>query len=133
MFLREFRLWRIYPRLTLVSELPDAFAGYANPSTVALCARCWVRFLVRVPNTGKRKSRTAVLLFCVGDPYGNRTHVSALRGPCLSLLTNGPWFVAILLYYIFSGLSIAFLNFFLKIPISSFLYVFRGVWQKYRR
>ena len=25
-----------------------------------------------------------------GDPYGNRTHVFAVRGRCLSLLTNGP-------------------------------------------
>ena len=27
-----------------------------------------------------------------GDPYGNRTHVFAVRGRCLSLLTNGPLF-----------------------------------------
>ena len=25
-----------------------------------------------------------------GDPYGNRTHVTAVKGPCLSRLTNGP-------------------------------------------
>ena len=25
-----------------------------------------------------------------GDPYGNRTHVTAVKGRCLSLLTNGP-------------------------------------------
>ncbi len=29
--------------------------------------------------------------FCFGDPYGNRTHVTAVKGPCLSLLTNGPY------------------------------------------
>ena len=65
-----------------------------------------------------REKEKAGLLSCflgVGDPYGNRTHVSALRGPCLSLLTNGPWFIAILLYYIFRGLSIVFLIFFKKI------------------
>ena len=28
--------------------------------------------------------------FCVGDPYGNRTHVTAVKGPCLNRLTNGP-------------------------------------------
>ena len=27
--------------------------------------------------------------FC-GDPYGNRTHVSAVKGRCLNRLTNGP-------------------------------------------
>ncbi len=26
-----------------------------------------------------------------GDPYGNRTHDSAVKGRCLNLLTNGPW------------------------------------------
>ena len=26
------------------------------------------------------------------DPYGNRTHVTAVKGPCLNLLTNGPSF-----------------------------------------
>ena len=24
------------------------------------------------------------------DPYGNRTHVTAVKGRCLNLLTNGP-------------------------------------------
>ena len=27
--------------------------------------------------------------FC-GDPYGNRTHVTAVKGRCLNRLTNGP-------------------------------------------
>ena len=26
-----------------------------------------------------------------GDPYGNRTHVTAVKGPCLNRLTNGPY------------------------------------------
>ena len=30
----------------------------------------------------------------VGDPYGNRTHDSAVKGRCLNLLTNGPGMVA---------------------------------------
>ena len=29
-----------------------------------------------------------------GDPYGNRTHVTAVKGPCLNRLTNGPSLVA---------------------------------------
>ena len=28
--------------------------------------------------------------FRFGDPYGNRTHVTAVKGPCLNRLTNGP-------------------------------------------
>ena len=32
--------------------------------------------------------------FFHGDPYGNRTHVTAVKGPCLNRLTNGPMMVA---------------------------------------
>ena len=28
--------------------------------------------------------------FYYGDPYGTRTHVTAVKGRCLNLLTNGP-------------------------------------------
>ena len=28
--------------------------------------------------------------FLFGDPYGNRTHITAVKGRCLNLLTNGP-------------------------------------------
>ena len=28
--------------------------------------------------------------FFFGDPYGNRTHITAVKGRCLNLLTNGP-------------------------------------------
>ena len=28
-----------------------------------------------------------------GDPYGNRTHVTAVKGPCLNRLTNGPYII----------------------------------------
>ena len=28
--------------------------------------------------------------FCAGDPYGTRTHVTAVKGRCLNHLTNGP-------------------------------------------
>ena len=29
-------------------------------------------------------------VFIFGDPYGNRTHVTAVKGRCLNRLTNGP-------------------------------------------
>ena len=28
--------------------------------------------------------------FLFGDPYGNRTQITAVKGRCLNLLTNGP-------------------------------------------
>ena len=36
----------------------------------------------------KRSHPNGWLLF--GDPYGNRTHVTAVKGRCLNRLTNGP-------------------------------------------
>ena len=30
------------------------------------------------------------MVFIFGDPYGNRTHVTAVKGRCLNRLTNGP-------------------------------------------
>ena len=45
----------------------------------------WVRFGMRIT---KRSHPNGWLLF--GDPYGNRTHVTAVKGRCLNRLTNGP-------------------------------------------
>ena len=42
----------------------------------------------------KTVEHRSVRLFYFGDPYGNRTHVTAVKGPCLNRLTNGPWVVA---------------------------------------
>ena len=46
---------------------------------------------VSIPSTGiiNKKDRYKTCLF-VYDPYGNRTHVTAVKGPCLNRLTNGP-------------------------------------------
>ena len=38
----------------------------------------------------KRKHPAPLRAGCLGDPYGNRTHVTAVKGPCLNRLTNGP-------------------------------------------
>ena len=37
----------------------------------------------------KRQTHKSVSVF-FGDPYGNRTHVTAVKGRCLNRLTNGP-------------------------------------------
>ena len=47
----------------------------------------------RFPSTGHQKKKKQALervSAFLGDPYGNRTHVTAVKGPCLNLLTNGP-------------------------------------------
>ena len=36
------------------------------------------------------KSHPIGWLLLFGDPYGNRTHVTAVKGRCLNRLTNGP-------------------------------------------
>ena len=38
--------------------------------------------------TAKQKPRSMNEVF--GDPYGTRTHVTAVKGRCLNHLTNGP-------------------------------------------
>ena len=40
--------------------------------------------------TGIKKEDTQMCVFFFGDPYGNRTHVTAVKGRCLNPLTNGP-------------------------------------------
>ncbi len=46
--------------------------------------------LMEIPERKKKKpERNCVQVF--GDPYGNRTHVTAVKGRCLNRLTNGPY------------------------------------------
>ena len=51
------------------------------------CGRTrWVRSMY-----GARKNpRHRMMSGIFGDPYGNRTHITAVKGRCLNLLTNGP-------------------------------------------
>ena len=42
---------------------------------------------VKLPNGSIKPFESNVC----GDPYGNRTHDSAVKGRCLNLLTNGPF------------------------------------------
>ena len=39
----------------------------------------------------EKENNTDNCLCCFGDPYGTRTHVTAVKGRCLNLLTNGPF------------------------------------------
>ena len=41
-------------------------------------------------NAEKRPQKCFLRAFRFGDPYGTRTHVTAVKGRCLNHLTNGP-------------------------------------------
>ena len=43
-----------------------------------------------IPRTGQIKNPPSKCSRDFYDPYGNRTHVTAVKGPCLNRLTNGP-------------------------------------------
>ena len=50
-----------------------------------------VRSLLRSDNIKKKLCLLRSRAF--DDPYGNRTHVTAVKGPCLNRLTNGPYII----------------------------------------
>ena len=43
-----------------------------------------------IPVGHQKKTPPKWVVSFFGDPYGNRTHVTAVKGPCLNRLTNGP-------------------------------------------
>ena len=74
---REFRVEREYSHAQpLVSKLPDGFSGECEPLSKTLCVlggemSGWV-------TKTKKDTHLSVLRF--GDPSGNRTRVSSVRG-----------------------------------------------------
>ena len=48
-----------------------------------------ITFNLSIPAGSKKRRHQKVSSF-FGDPYGNRTHVTAVKGRCLNRLTNGP-------------------------------------------
>ena len=83
--------------LTGISPLANICSLYAWQTSLPISERQMrtqrlrrrVRFLVRGTTT---KKDTSFEVSCRGDSYGNRTHVTAVKGPCLDRLTNGPYF-----------------------------------------
>ena len=73
------------------SELTTAFVRNANPT---LASERMGRFGLYGPSAKQKGHSFECPFRFVGDPYGNRTHVTAVKGPCLSRLTNGPSLVA---------------------------------------
>ena len=59
---------------------------------------CYLLCEVRLPQSSGKKTinpspspiGNKFGLYCFGDPYGTRTHVTAVKGRCLNHLTNGP-------------------------------------------
>ncbi len=41
-----------------------------------------------------KTKKERIFMRSFGDPYENRTRVTAVKGRCLNLLTNGPYMVA---------------------------------------
>ena len=81
--------------------LTTAFVRNANP--IQICSQIW-RWVDSYRVAAKQKGHSNECPFCfAGDPYGNRTHDSALRGLRLSRLTNGPFaFCLCIISYVFS-------------------------------
>ena len=48
-------------------------------------------YVARLPIRDKAKTPLRIAQRRFYDPYGNRTHVTAVKGPCLNRLTNGPY------------------------------------------
>ena len=87
------RLWCYVREFAPPGKASDTEAAEqcCEPSAYALCAMRRVRFLVRVTRPQEKKKHHVCGAFLwSGDPYGNRTHVTAVKGPCLNRLTNGP-------------------------------------------
>ena len=74
-----------FSMLTYISAHPTSAVEIATPS-----ARN-DEMIWGSPSVRKRKRAFfSERSFSHGDPYGNRTHVTAVKGRCLDRLTNGP-------------------------------------------
>ena len=78
--------WENLPRL---ARLPTRKQRGRDSNSAPLRFSCGAEF-VR-PWVAKTKRTPQRVSFCFGDSWENRTPVSALRGPCLSRLTNEPY------------------------------------------
>ena len=68
---------------------PQAAVASAAGCSIPVRVTIYARHLLKSKYKEKSTTSNEVVLF--GDPYGNRTHVTAVKGPCLNRLTNGPY------------------------------------------
>ena len=61
-------------------------ASFVCPPQIVLCLLVGEK--ITNPNPSPIRKKFGFANF--GDPYGNRTHVTAVKGRCLNRLTNGP-------------------------------------------
>ena len=81
----KFRLWRIFLLVATLSELRSALLAKCELPQKRLTA-----FASSILATGYKKGTHSVVCSFFGDPWENRTPVTAVKGRCLSRLTNGP-------------------------------------------
>ena len=83
---------RLLGQLELAMICARVRSGMANASDNARMRQILQRTKARKALVCKEKP--AISMDCgfslFGDPYGNRTHITAVKGRCLNLLTNGP-------------------------------------------
>ena len=60
------------------------------PNMLRIFAPQAIGLQVRLRDGSPKKRDTMKVSLFFGDPYGNRTHVPAVKGRCLDRLTNGP-------------------------------------------
>ena len=79
------------PTLAAGVQAPRCCAGDANSRKGARGAPGRSRFGHGAPKEKRKNERRMVFVFfSFGDPWENRTPVTAVKGRCLNLLTNGP-------------------------------------------
>ena len=70
------------------------FAPWESPTASKLLIRSFdpssVGVGLSIPVRAKKEQTPFGVCSFFGDPYGNRTHVTAVKGRCLNRLTNGP-------------------------------------------
>ena len=79
--------------LTTYTSARWGFAPWESPTASKLLIRSFALSFVEVGLSIPVRQKKTHTKWCVsffGDPYGNRTHVTAVKGRCLNRLTNGP-------------------------------------------
>ena len=71
-------------------DIPSCWDPRANQSPTGALVAVLCTAALFDSRTGQIKNPPSECSRDFYDPYGNRTHVTAVKGPCLNRLTNGP-------------------------------------------
>ena len=85
-------IFAVLNKVIFFASSKNNFGKFHLPSRAAFCKQKRETFRVFVSERTDQQNEKAHRMVCFrfGDPYGNRTHVTAVKGRCLNLLTNGP-------------------------------------------